>query len=187
MTGKLAVCESVKMLGLQRGDRIGHAVALGVNPQLWMNTMPGMITPTRGEWLQDLIFTWHLLQRVHNHPELIQRLNVDIREHGYAVFRKSHLSPYILRRVFDLRHLNPDTLLAIADSARTRLLEKSKHPFSMVDIIDNLKESKEHIGVHEYEKHLVYKAFATEAPEVMELIINWQRDRTTSIAVQKAF
>lgn len=179
VSGIRAVCESVKMLGLQRGDRIGHAVALGVNPQLWMNTMPGMITPTRGEWLQDLIFTWHLLQRVHNHPELIQRLNVDIREHGYAVFRKSHLSPYILRRVFDLRHLNPDTLLAIADSAGTRLLEKSKHPFSMVDIIDNLKESKEHIGVHEYEKHLVYKAFATEAPEVMELIINWQRDRTT--------
>lgn len=179
ISGIRAVCEAVKMLDLQRGDRIGHAVALGVNPQLWMNTMPGMVTPTRGEWLQDLIFTWHLLQRVHDHPELIQRLNVDIREHGYAVFRKSHLSPYILKRVFDLRHLDPDTLISTSEYAKEQLLNRKEYPISMVDIIRELERSQEHVGVHEYEKQLVYRTFAKEAPEVMELIINWQQDKKT--------
>lgn len=35
------------------------------------------------------------------------------------------------------------------------------------------------MGIHEYEKHLVYQAFASEAPEVMELIINWHQDKKT--------
>ena len=110
ISGVRTVCEAVDMLGLKSGDRIGHATALGVDPFLWMRTMPSIVTPTRGEWLQDLIFTWNLLQGVHDHPELIQKLNIDIREQGYAVFRKSHLSPYILKRVFDLRRLCPETL-----------------------------------------------------------------------------
>ena len=179
ISGIRAVCEAVKMLDLQRGDRIGHAVALGVNPQLWLNTMPGMVTPTRGEWLQDLIFTWNLLQKVQDHPELIQRLNVDIREHGYAVFRKSHLSPYILKRVFDLRHLDPDTLIATSEYAKEQLLKRKAYPISMADIIREVERSQEHVGVREYEKQLVYQTFAKEAPEVMELIINWQQDQKT--------
>lgn len=35
------------------------------------------------------------------------------------------------------------------------------------------------MGIHEYEKHLVYQAFASEAPEVMELLINWHQDKKT--------
>lgn len=179
ISGIRTVCEAVNILGLQRGDRIGHATALGISPNLWLSTMPAMVTPTRGEWLQDLVFTWDLLQGIHDHPELVQRLNVDIREHGYAVFRRSHLSPYILKRVFDLRRLDPEVLVATEDLARNMMLKKSDHPITMEDIVNLLETPPEHIGAHDIEKQLVYEAFANEAPEVIGLITNWQGGKKT--------
>lgn len=179
ISGVRVVCEAVDMLNLMKGDRIGHATALGVDPFLWMRTMPGVVTPTRGEWLQDLIFTWDLLQGVHEHPELVQKLNIDIREQGYAVFRKSHLSPYILKRVFDLRRLDPETLLNAYEYAKVSLLNQGVKSISMEDIIDALEHSPEPIEPHEIEKQLVYEAFANESPEVLELIIRWQKHEKT--------
>lgn len=179
ISGVRVVCEAVDMLNLMKGDRIGHATALGVDPFLWMRTMPGVVTPTRGEWLQDLIFTWDLLQGVHEHPELVQKLNIDIREQGYAVFRKSHLSPYILKRVFDLRRLDPETLLNAYEYAKVSLLNQGGKSISMEDIIDALEHSPEPIEPHEIEKQLVYEAFANESPEVLELIIRWQKHEKT--------
>ena len=179
ISGIRTICEAVEMLDLRRGDRIGHASALGVDPHLWMRTMPSVVTPTRGEWLQDLIFTWNLLQGVHDHPELVQKLNIDIREQGYAVFRKSHLSPYILKRVFDLRHLDPETLVSVYQKAKEALQERRIKNIAMEDIIAELEESPGPIGAHEIEKQLVYEAFAREAPEVMELIIRWQKHEKT--------
>lgn len=208
ISGVRNVCEAVNLLDLRRGDRLGHATAVGVNPSLWLRTMPDHVMPTRGEWLQDLVFLWHLLSRVPDMQELLQKLDFDIREHGYAVFRRSHLSPYILKRVFNLRWLNPILLEEAFEHSATRrrrslarVYEEEKdempRPFpESRDVLQNryahlaatyhvMQDEKRYphpIEAEDEESRLIYDAFNQETPEVMELILNWQLDRETWMA-----
>ena len=184
VSGIRAVCEAVEMLGLRSGDRIGHATALGVDPMLWMKTMPGSVTPTCGEWLQDLLFAWKLLQEVGGKQDLIQRLNQDIREYGYAIFRRPHLSPYILSRLFDLRMLDSETLLNTYDAAldyarRHQRGERSAQEIPITDIVHIVRNHLEAVRPEESEKQLVHQAFYRESSEVMELLVNWHKNPAT--------
>ena len=178
VSGIRVVCEAVDILDLRSGDRIGHATALGVDPALWIKTMPNQVTPTRGEWLLDLLFAWNLLQGVRENQDLVQRLNRDIREHGYMIFQRSHLSPYILTRLFDLRKLDSRTLLSTYSAAIDKVRNSRKGATShsaigISDIVHNIKNHPDPIQPSEYEKQLVYQAFCQETTEVMELLVNW--------------
>lgn len=208
ISGVRNVCEAVDLLDLRRGDRLGHATAVGVNPALWLRTMPDHVMPTRGEWLQDLVFLWHLLSGVPDMQELLQKLDFDIREHGYAVFRRSHLSPYILKRVFNLRWLNPALLEEAYEHSASRrrqavfrvysaekddmprsypesrdgLLNRHAHLCSLRYVMLDEKHYPRPIGAEDEEARLVHDAFEQETPEVLELIRNWQQDRETWMA-----
>lgn len=174
--GIRVVCEAVDMLHLKNGDRIGHATSLGVDPQLWMYTMPGLVSPTHGEWLQDIVFAWDMLKGQHEMQELVQKLEYDIREAGYIIFCKHDLSPHVLKRVFDLRNLDPKTLLNVYNKAKNRLNQcklKPKMP-SMAEISDYVIKQKKLAESEDVEERLVYEAFCNEAPETMQLIIDWQ-------------
>lgn len=184
VSGIRSVCEAIDMLGLRSGDRIGHATALGVDPALWMKTMPGNVTPTRGEWLQDLLFAWNILQDVREKQHLVQRLNRDIREHAYTIFKRPHLSPYILTRLFALRELDSATLLqtyeAAADYAQRELRHSHTNHKTAVSNFDHIiQQHLKAVEPSEYEKQLVHQAFLQETPEVMELLVNWHRNTDT--------
>lgn len=208
ISGVRNVCEAVNLLDLRRGDRLGHATAVGVNPALWLRTMPDHVMPTRGEWLQDLVFLWHLLSGVPNMQELLQKLDFDIREHGYAVFRRSHLSPYILKRVFNLRWLNPtmledafvhsvdrrrrslmrvyeeerDERLCLFPERRDTLQNRYAHLAATHHVMQDEKHYPRPLEPEEEEARLIHDAFDQETPEVMELILNWQLNRETWMA-----
>lgn len=208
ISGVRNVCEAVNLLDLRRGDRLGHATAVGVNPALWLRTMPDHVMPTRGEWLQDLVFLWHLLSGVPDMQELLQKLDFDIREHGYAVFRRSHLSPYILKRVFNLRWLNPTLLEEAMEHSATRrrrslsrayaeekdemlrpypesrdvLQNRHAHMATTQLVMQDEKRYPRPIEAEDEEARLIHDAFEQETPEVMELILNWQLDKETWMA-----
>lgn len=59
--GLRAVYEALEFLDLKRGDRIGHATAAGIDPSLWLNSVGKTLYIKRGEWLDDLIFAYHLI------------------------------------------------------------------------------------------------------------------------------
>lgn len=185
VSGIRVVCEAVDMLQLRSGDRIGHATALGVDPALWINTMPLQVTPTRGEWLLDLLFAWNLLHGVRESYDLLQKLNRDIREHGYIIFRKPNLSPYILTRLFALRTLNSRIVLKMYKKAEERLNGVTfKHPdvnkwIGETEIVNDIKAHPGTIEPYDYEKQEVYGAFCQESPEVMSLLVNWHSDADT--------
>lgn len=186
-SGIRTVCETVSMLDYQSGDRIGHATALGVDPSLWLKTMPEQIAPTRGDWLQDLVFIWNLVRRQHDMQELAQKLDFDIREQGYAVFQRPHLSPYILKRVFDLRKLTPQLLGNMFQAAKTRLIERYKgkgdiypaHLFTDEEIVLEERNHPPYLSADEREEQMIHQAFCQETPEIIRLIINWQFGRKT--------
>lgn len=177
VSGIRVVCEAVKLLNFRSGDRIGHATALGVEPSLWMNSMPSQVTPTQGDWLQDLVFAWSILQGEEGTQGLNEKLSHDIRELGYNVFRQSGLSPYLLKRVFDLRALNPIMLMNMVEQAHNCFLQRCEKKPTTQDIVREIQESPGRAEPHEVEKIEIYKAFEKETPEVLELLIDWHRSR----------
>ncbi len=185
--GIRTVCETVSMLDYQSGDRLGHATALGVEPALWMKTMPEQIAPTRGDWLQDLVFIWNLVRHCNDMQELAQKLDFDIREQGYAVFQRPHLSPYILKRVFDLRKLTPQLLGNMFQAARTRLIERATgkggvspaHVFTFEEIVMEERRHPPYLSADEREEQMIHQAFCQETPEIIRLIHKWQFERET--------
>ena len=189
VSGIRAVYESIDFLELRSGDRIGHATALGVNPALWLNSMPGQIAPTRGEWLLDLLFAWNMLQNQKDMDPIVNRLNYDIREHGYAVFRESNPSPHFLKRVFDLRCLDPLLLRDMYEKALWRIkgsrvgdsqhVEKIDKSQLTKEIIRRILSSTRNVDPHRIEEIRICQALCREAPKVIELLINWQCDRKT--------
>lgn len=60
--GIRAVYDAVNFLNLRRGNRVGHATAIGIMPELWLSTMPSKLVLKRRDWFLDLIFAWKLLR-----------------------------------------------------------------------------------------------------------------------------
>lgn len=181
VSGMRAVCEAVDLLGLQSGDRIGHATALGINPELWIKTMPNRIAPTRGEWLQDLLFVWNMLHGTSHKNDLLQRLNQDIREHGYIIFQNAHFSPYILSRLFALRNLDSQILLDWYHEITQKLNKQKRNngvtsSVRLEEVVCYVKEHNSGIEADDYERQLIYKAFCQESADVLRLLIAWHED-----------
>jgi hypothetical protein len=96
MTGLRRIYEAIKFLGLRAGDRIGHAIALGVSPQLWAHSSP-TVSIHKIDILDDAVFEWTLLQEYGSDDSLrlsylerqVARLSMDI----YG----APLDPYLLQ------------------------------------------------------------------------------------------
>ena len=186
VSGIRAVCEAVDFLELRGGDRIGHATALGVNPSLWLSSMPMQIAPTREEWLLNLLFAWNILQQREDMEHMVNHLSNDIRELGYQIFREPNPSPHLLKRIFDLRVLDPLELWGIYEKGRHEVydsLPAGKKNFNEArlneEIIRRVLSSVNHIDPQRREEIKIYQAFIREAPMVIWLLIKWQRDRET--------
>ena len=57
LTGLRRLDDSIRYLGLEENDRIGHGVALGIDPMTWFDRA-GRIVQTREERLFDLVWEW---------------------------------------------------------------------------------------------------------------------------------
>lgn len=57
LTGLRRLDDAIRHLGLEEGDRIGHGIALGLDPVKWFDRM-GRIVQTREERLFDLVWEW---------------------------------------------------------------------------------------------------------------------------------
>lgn len=57
LTGLRRLDESLNYLKLQEGDRLGHALALGIDPSMWTQRI-GRVVITREDRLFDLVWEW---------------------------------------------------------------------------------------------------------------------------------
>jgi hypothetical protein len=57
LTGLRRLDDAVNYLRLEEGDRLGHAMSLGVNPSIWCDRV-GHVVQTREERLFDLVWEW---------------------------------------------------------------------------------------------------------------------------------
>ena len=89
--GMRAIYEAVEFNEMSVGDRIGHATAIGLSPKLWMQNVGYKLLVRQGEYLDDLIFAYHLIIRENNGllkgktPYLINK----IEELSYTIYQQS--------------------------------------------------------------------------------------------------
>ncbi|WP_231421258.1 hypothetical protein [Pseudomonas sp. Leaf59] len=65
LSGMRHVDETVTFCEMERGDRLGHALALGVDPKVWLERH-GEALLTASEHLDNLIWTWHQARKMLN-------------------------------------------------------------------------------------------------------------------------
>lgn len=111
--GLRAIYEAVEFLGMARGDRIGHGTAAGIDPKLWLAHVGKEFPMSRGEWLDDMLFAFHLL--IENPDGCLEgrlaRLRSKISECGRIVYGNAFTVDELVK-AWELRRFCPMHLLA---------------------------------------------------------------------------
>jgi len=86
--GLRTIYEAMTFLNMHAGDRIGHATAAGIEPELWINNTGECISMAEGEWLDDLVFAASLLRTSHDAAagSLLSRIHVVIEEMASRIY-----------------------------------------------------------------------------------------------------
>ena len=87
VSGMRAIWEAATFLELGAGNRIGHATAIGIKPDLWLDRCGDATLPiTRGEWLDNLVFASYLLGRNPDFNDRLPALRAEINQHAAIIY-----------------------------------------------------------------------------------------------------
>ncbi|WP_404362523.1 hypothetical protein ACIHQR_21695 [Corallococcus coralloides] len=101
-TGLRRIYEAISFLKLSAGDRLGHCIALGMNPRLWVHSNP-VVSIHRMDLLDDAVFEWALLQKYAASDLLrLGELERRIAHYSIAIYGKP-IDPYILQEAWGRR------------------------------------------------------------------------------------
>ncbi|MBI2771137.1 MAG: hypothetical protein HYX47_16050 [Burkholderiales bacterium] len=104
LSGIRACHEALTFLDLGAGDRLGHATALGIEPELWRRRVGPRIVLNRGERLDDLVFARHVLLDTLTAVKLLA-VDTEIRALASATYG-TPISPGVLYEAWTLRDLD---------------------------------------------------------------------------------
>lgn len=109
--GIRAVYEALIFLDLRAGNRIGHATAIGILPNIWREKMPARLVLRRREYLLDLIFAWKILKA--SNAEVSTKIKNEALRVSELIFgdsttNDSVFSMHVLEDLFDARYLVPE-------------------------------------------------------------------------------
>lgn len=112
ISGIRAVYEAVEFLELKNGNRVGHATAIGILPDLWIKNMPKYLLLPRKEWLLDLIFAWKVFVKTDSaEAARIENQALHVADSIFSSGCKEFLTIHTLADMFDSRYLSPALLL----------------------------------------------------------------------------
>lgn len=78
--GLRAIYEAIIFLNLQSGDRLGHAIALGVNAQEYYDLKEKCLYKTKQDLLDDYIFLYFALNKMGTHVSLKAKVYYEIQQ-----------------------------------------------------------------------------------------------------------
>lgn len=108
LNGIRAVYEAVTFLHMRKGNRIGHGTALGILPDLWLESMPAILLMPRREWLLNLIFAWTLLYNNDNKTAaVLEKEALRMADIIFGENEISHHSIHVLESLFLARQFDP--------------------------------------------------------------------------------
>jgi hypothetical protein len=100
------VDEHRTFLELRQGDRIGHGLAVGLDPEWWRERTTGRVVQTRQERLDDLVWLWSRLHTERDHAHLCHSLADEAVGLAAAVYTR-RATPGELLEAWQLRALDP--------------------------------------------------------------------------------
>lgn len=87
LSGLRMVYEAVDFLEMPSGNRIGHATALGIEPELWNQRLYGSkLTIKMGEWLDNLVFTYNFCSENQEMYGYLAKLESSIRDYFTKIY-----------------------------------------------------------------------------------------------------
>ncbi|MCA8253203.1 hypothetical protein LGM89_08010 [Burkholderia sp. AU31624] len=155
LSGVATMWEALTLLDLRDGDRIGHGTAMGINPRLWVERMPGTVSLARGEWMLSVLSAWQLLREIPDSHECAHRLKSELEDVASQIFRCS-LTARDVERVMALRGLSRRDVMRY-----------------QTDDVTSLSESLSEIW---REETLLVDAAYRDQPQDMALLWRWLSD-----------
>ena len=86
LSGMRAMDETLRFLDLRAGDRIGHGLAMGIDPSLWFARVGREVAMPRGEWLDNLVWFRRQLLQIPEHAYLVHQLEKEIHIHAKETY-----------------------------------------------------------------------------------------------------
>ncbi|MFD0792062.1 hypothetical protein ACFQZX_00455 [Mucilaginibacter litoreus] len=88
VSGLRAIFEAIEFTEMMPNNRIGHAVATGLAPNLWLSAVGNRLLIRRGEWLDNLIFIYYLINsygagRLEHLKDVLPGIIIDLAESIY--------------------------------------------------------------------------------------------------------
>lgn len=147
ISGIRAVYEAVTFLDLRNGNRIGHGISVGIDPEEWLESMPGRLIMTRREWLLDMILVWELLHECN--PTAAAKAEREALRAAGLIFASPPKQPppeklqynsiHTLSQFFEMRQFVPAHVFKqLHDMLPISSFQKKEH--------ERLKEKNEHNG-----------------------------------------
>ena len=128
LSGLRAMYEAVEYLNLQRGDRIGHGTASGVSPDVWRDNIGERLLIRQGEYLDDLIFSFHLISNGDDEElkKLLPRIGMKIDDMSYSIYQTYR--PILAHiKAWQMRGDEPETIAQKANPDDTEILYLKYH------------------------------------------------------------
>lgn len=136
-TGVRQVAFSVDLLGLATRDRLGHALALGLDPTHWY-ARQGASRPRLGEHLLDLLWAAQLLRGELGEKAANSYATVEARLKGIGLFSKNIASEVLFGWFQDLREEGPPKTKALTEDALEQklvgYLAGTDHPDTHIEL-----------------------------------------------------
>ena len=92
LSGLRAIYEAIEYLGLQAGDRIGHATAAGVDIKLWKENIGDCLWMRTEDYLADLVFAYHLIviTKEHTLESMLPKIALRIEEYAAKIYPETY-------------------------------------------------------------------------------------------------
>ncbi|MDJ0840179.1 MAG: hypothetical protein QNK37_26955 [Acidobacteriota bacterium] len=136
-SGLLAIEEAIRFLNPLPGDRLGHAIALAVDPRAWASQIGYQAVVTKQQWLDTLVWLYHQLGHDHlfirklDIEDRIQHLACDIYDSGCPGDDPDFYAPSNLYDAWLLRQLDP--YCTELQQTNTRGTRPRRHRFQGTD------------------------------------------------------
>ncbi len=147
ISGIRMIYEAVSFLDMPKKSRIGHATALGIDPQFWKKRIGNTLKIRKGEWLDNLIFM-NLKLGFFN-----QKIMDKIQQYWFEIYNESLNSLSTAIEAYQCRKIDPFVIFdnddkAFSDFSKEERKYNSLLGFNLTDKVKHMYK-KYHTGKYQ--------------------------------------
>ena len=110
VSGIRYIYEAITFLKMAQGDRIGHATAIGIDPEFWINKVGEKLKIKKGEWLDNLVFSYMLLRENPDYSHYLYKIEKQIEKYFKEIYSNKIDNLEVLIESYLCRTLDPEVI-----------------------------------------------------------------------------